>query len=63
MWLTNNGREAAVRGADGDELRFAPGVSVIDSRGLGWEIDAAPGTLTAVLGARVVDGAGGSAEP
>jgi predicted AlkP superfamily pyrophosphatase or phosphodiesterase len=57
MWLTNNGREAAVRGADGDELRFAPGLSVIDSRGLGWEIDAAPGTLTAVLGARVVDGA------
>ena len=53
MWLTNNGREAAVCGAGGDELRFAPGASVIDSRGLGWEIDAAPGTLTAVLGARV----------
>ncbi len=57
MWLMNNGREAAVCGAGGDELRFAPGLSVIDSRGLGWEIDAAPGTLTAVLGARVVDGA------
>ena len=59
MWLTNNGREAAVRGAAGDELRFAPGLSVIDPRGLGWEIDAAPETLAAVLGARVVDGAGG----
>ncbi len=56
MWLTDEGREAAVRGADGDELRFAPGVSVIDARGRGWEIDAEPETLNAVLGASVVDG-------
>ena len=59
MWLTNDGHEAAVRGAEGDELRFAPGLSVIDSRGLGWEIDATPEKLAAVLGARVVDGVGG----
>ena len=56
MWLTADGREAAVRGAEGDELRFAPGVSVIDSRGRGWEIDASAETLAAVLGARVLDG-------
>jgi hypothetical protein len=56
MWLTADGREAAVRGAEGDELRFAPGVSVIDSRGRGWEVEASPETLAAVLGARVVDG-------
>jgi predicted AlkP superfamily pyrophosphatase or phosphodiesterase len=59
MWLTDNGREAAVRGADGDELRFAPGASVIDARGLGWDIDAAPGALAAVLGGSLVDGVGG----
>ena len=56
MWLTAGGNEAAVRGAEGDELRFAPGASVIDSRGRGWEVEATPATLAAVLGARLLDG-------
>lgn len=48
-WL--EGREAAVA-AGGAELRFAPGVSLTDERGLSWDVEGDLG----VLGLTVLDG-------
>jgi hypothetical protein len=50
MWRTSSG-EAAIAAGDA-ELRFAPGLDVVDRRGERWSID---GDLD-VLGARVEDG-------
>jgi hypothetical protein len=51
MWLPAP-REAAVRSADGSELRFAPGGALKDPRGGSWGVD---GPLS-VLGGEVRDG-------
>ncbi len=50
MWLA--GSEAVIRGADGGELRFAPGGGVVDLREVGWDVEGDLG----VLEARIEDG-------
>jgi Type I phosphodiesterase / nucleotide pyrophosphatase len=52
MWLTSPNREEAVVRSRRGELRFAPGDSVVDDRGVGWDFE---GDLAALRG-EVQDG-------